>query len=446
MKFLKLAISSAAAAAVMFTGCGDDAATTASTTSTSNVGAISCVTTSITYNGTAYTEICTISGQFKDQTVDLNASVLNRIDGEVLIGGDNANSSTLNIAAGSVLFASGADFLAVSRGSTINANGTLANPIIMTSADDINGDANETSAGQWGGLVLAGNGQINTGTEEAFEFSTSGLLYGGQDDTDNSGSITYTIIKYSGFTFPTGDGIEVQGLSMGGIGSGTTLSNIQVYNSSDDGIEIWGGAPKFDHVVITGAQDDSIDTDHGARPTFQYVYVEQSSSSDHVLEADNDGSNYSSIPQSHPVISNFTFVSGNKDAAFRWKEGTAYSLYNGAATDINGSYTTIAFDTDETIDNMVAGGSEVIGVDLFDAAAGQTTLAKAGTLTASKLTSFVDNNISNSDINGTATVTAIDPSTKDASFDAISDSDYEDLTDNDWRIGWALDANGSVHQ
>ncbi|MDH5464773.1 MAG: hypothetical protein OEW60_04030, partial [Thiovulaceae bacterium] len=193
IRFSKLALLAAATAAFTFTGCGED--TTPS--DASNVGSVTCVANDINYTShiglRTFTEVCTIKGQFQDQNVTLDATKLYQLDGEVVIGGDNANPANLIIPANTVLFGGFGDFILISRGSQINATGTSTNPIIMTSAEDIIGDANASSRGQWGGLAIAGNGQINKGTEEAFEFSSIGRTFGGNDDADNSGVVEYVV-------------------------------------------------------------------------------------------------------------------------------------------------------------------------------------------------------------------------------------------------------------
>jgi hypothetical protein len=102
-----------------------------------------------------------------------------------------------------------------------------------------------------------------TGTVEG-----TSAFYGGNTPADNSGRLRYIQIKYSGFEISTGN--ELQGLTLGGVGSGTTIDHIQVYNSSDDGIEIFGGNANLRHIVINGADDDGLDTDTGWRGGAQF--------------------------------------------------------------------------------------------------------------------------------------------------------------------------------
>ena len=136
------------------------------------------------------------------------------------------------------------------RGSQIQAEGTANAPITFTSVQDLTGQ--ETSIGQWGGLVLLGNAPTNlcnTGddsdTSDA-ELAACGVaaegdagLYGGADAEDNSGTLRYIVVKHAGRALAAGD--ELNGISFAGIGSGTEVEFIQVHQNLDDGVEFFGG-------------------------------------------------------------------------------------------------------------------------------------------------------------------------------------------------------------
>lgn len=195
-------------------------------------------------------------------------------------GSTTGTQGVLTIEPGVRIFASsGGDALVINRGSQIFAEGTATNPIIFTSRQNVEGQTNLNSQGQWGGIILAGrapqaNCQLTapvtcTGTVEG----GLSVFYGGATPTDNSGRIRYVQIRYSGFEVSTGN--ELQGLTLAGVGSGTTLDHIQVYNSSDDGIEIFGGNANLSHIVINGADDDGLDTDTGWRGGAQFGIVTQ---------------------------------------------------------------------------------------------------------------------------------------------------------------------------
>jgi len=237
------------------------------------------------------------------------------------IGGDGTAAGgqpvTLTIQAGTLLFASaGNDYLVVNRGSRMNAIGSATNPIVFTARANLLGTTTDASQGLWGGIILLGRAPIsdcNTAVaggsancQQVIEGTTSSL-YGGALPNDNSGTLQYIQIRYSGFAIAPGN--ELQGLTMGGVGQLTTVDHIQIHNSSDDGIEIFGGRPNLKHIVITGADDDGLDTDLGYRGTIQFVIAVQrdGSNGDSMIEADSNG-NEDASPRQYTRVSNATFV------------------------------------------------------------------------------------------------------------------------------------------
>ena len=281
-----------------------------------------------------------LSGEISEDTT-LSTDAFWALDGAVFVGGDKENSATLAVEPGAVIFgASGSDYMVVSRDSKIEASGTETDPIILTSKQDVLGE--DTGAGQWGGLVLLGNGISNKcpaegdcslqveGVEEGF--------YGGIDNEDNSGTLKYVVVKNAGFEVAPDN--ELNGITFGAVGSGTTVEYVQVHNNSDDGVEFFGGAVNAKHLVLTSIDDDSVDWDHGYQGKMQYVYIEQdadSTDANRGIEADNDGSNPSAEPKSLPIISNLTIIGNNfegEDSAegIYLREGTGLHLYNSIIT------------------------------------------------------------------------------------------------------------------
>ncbi|WP_100643819.1 hypothetical protein [Alteromonas facilis] len=264
------------------------------------------------------------------------------LEGPVFVGGDNADSTVLEIEEGTVVFGrTGNDYLVVSRGSQIEAMGTASAPVIMTSFADVLGD--EVGAGQWGGLVILGNAPSNkcptTGEcSLQVEGVQEGAVFGGTDDADNSGILNYFVVKYAGFEIAPDN--ELNGITFGGVGSGTTVDYLQVHANADDGVEFFGGSVSLKHVVLTGIQDDSIDWDNGFQGKMQYVYVEQdraSGDANRGIEADNDGSTPDIEPQSNPMISNLTIIGNNFDGeddseGVYLREGTGAQIYNMVVT------------------------------------------------------------------------------------------------------------------
>ncbi len=221
--------------------------------------------------------------------------------------------ATLTIAPGTVIASSpGMDgsggTLAVARGGKIFINGTAENPVIMTSTADVatwtGGDPTtgewRVAANEWGNLTLMGaglvsgsafdglpvmiNGVSNTATptglnqrqmeglDAAFPGDTT-VLYGGDNDDDDSGSISYVSIRYAGDVLGIGD--ELNGLSLGGIGRETDINYVEIMNNVDDGIEIWGGTVNIKHFSIWNVGDDCFDVDQGWRGKAQFGLLVQ---------------------------------------------------------------------------------------------------------------------------------------------------------------------------
>lgn len=165
---------------------------------------------------------------------------------------------------------SNATALLVARGATLIAEGTASQPIIFTSiADEImpgeiaSPNLDATLNGLWGGVIVLGNATISADAAsvqiEGIPASDQNGLYGGSDDTDNSGSIKYISIRHGGANI--GEGNEINGLTLGGVGSGTVIENVEIVSNQDDGIEWFGGAVSLKNVVVWNTGDDAIDTD-----------------------------------------------------------------------------------------------------------------------------------------------------------------------------------------
>lgn len=253
---------------------------------------------------------------------------------------------TLTIAPGVVVYAgTGQSWVAVNRGNKINAAGTATQPIVFTSADNVAGFNDDRSIGQWGGVVLLGRarvtdcrfGTVAAGTcERDTEGATDRALYGGADDTYNAGTMRYVQIRYSGFILSANN--ELQALTTEGIGSGTTLEYFQSHNSSDDGAEFFGGNFNFKYYVATGADDDSLDVDTGARANMQYVLlVQRPGQGDALMEIDSNGLE-TDTPRTNLKVVNFLGIQlqtssnneANDKAAVMYRGNADVTLYNGA--------------------------------------------------------------------------------------------------------------------
>lgn len=208
------------------------------------------------------------------------------------------SGATLTIQPGTVIKAeagtgANATALLVARGGTLIAEGTADAPIIFTSiADEITpeqvagGDFASPNLdpdinGLWGGVIVLGNATIsasNDNDEDLSEVQIEGIpstdtngLYGGSDDGDNSGVISHISIRHGGANI--GAGNEINGLTLGGVGSATTINNVEVVANQDDGIEWFGGTVDVNNVIVWNAGDDAIDTDQSWAGTLDNFFV-----------------------------------------------------------------------------------------------------------------------------------------------------------------------------
>lgn len=259
-------------------------------------------------------------------------------------GGDfNAPSTTatkgvLTIEAGVRIFGSaGLDYVVVNRGSQLNAQGTAAAPVIMTSRQSIDGSTTVDSIGQWGGIVILGRAPISNcegsgttpGTAQCqAQVEGTNAFYGGNGASDNSGTIQYLRIQHSGFQVLPNQ--ELNGITLAGIGNGTTIDHVQVHNSSDDGIEWFGGTVNARYLVMTGNDDDSFDTDAGFNGAIQFAIIAQRANGGDRM---NEMSALTRAPVSNPKIANATFVGrAGGGAGIILNTGSNVQYYNSVVT------------------------------------------------------------------------------------------------------------------
>jgi len=270
-----------------------------------------------------------------DITVDTTLDKTKRylVDGLVTV----KNNATLTIPAGTVVYGNttGDDYIVVAKGSKIVANGTDAEPIYFTSEASLL-DPTAGDVGQWGGLTILGDAPTNH-TNPFYEVDETNpdFAFGGTNAADNSGSLTNVHILNSGVTMSTDQ--EVNGLSLAGVGSGTTVNNIYVGNSSDDGVEIWGGTVNVSNVTMVNCQDDSFDLDYGYIGTATNIFVQQTVASSHAgMEISSGGT----APMTSPTIKNFVVnkFAGTDEGGLYIKDDTT------APTFVNGLVTTVGAD------------------------------------------------------------------------------------------------------
>ncbi len=229
-----------------------------------------------------------------------------------------------------------ASALIIAKGGKIMANGSSDAPIIFTSqADDLAGSVPDQATGQWGGVIVLGKGATNNSTaEKAVEGiptdETRGLY--GADPTvadDNSGMMKYVSIRHGGTNI--GEGNEINGLTLGAVGSASTFSYIEIAANADDGVEWFGGAPKCDHILVAWVGDDSFDYDEGFSGMNQFMAAIQSDDAGDRLGEHDGGpsSNELGEPFAHPIFSNVTYVgrgaaAGKRVVTFRDNAGGEY--------------------------------------------------------------------------------------------------------------------------
>ena len=279
------------------------------------------------------------------------------------------------------------NYILIEQGARIMAEGTEQNPIVMT--------AEKKSAGAWGGLHICGNAHTNAGEGTMSEIG--GAPYGGSNDADNSGSLRYLRIEYSGLALDPEH--EANGISLYGVGNGTKISYVYVVDGSDDGIEFFGGSVNIDHCIVENCTDDSFDWTEGWNGTAEYIIAYQSvDECDCLMECDNNGDNNQAAPVAHPTVRYATFIgngSADNKRGLRFREGTYVKLENALVcgkpqpVTLETSYTVASFDNGTSyIRNTVISGElvneEGTGYDNASFLAGEGNSADASL--ASKFT------------------------------------------------------------
>ncbi|TNE58738.1 MAG: T9SS C-terminal target domain-containing protein, partial [Bacteroidetes bacterium] len=276
------------------------------------------------------------------QTVNWTKDKVYLCDGLVFV----EDGATLNIEAGTVVkFTPRADVgnpsaLIIARGGKIYATGTAAEPIIFTAEDDdVNDpyDLGPKDNALWGGIVLLGKGVTQKNGNsivqvEGIPTTEPRGEYGGNDNADDSGILRYVSIRHGGRQIASGN--ELNGLTLGAVGSGTTLEFIEIYANSDDGIEFFGGAPNLKYAVVAFAEDDSFDWDEVYAGKGQFWFsIQRDDVADSGGECDgttpDDGT-----PYSNPTVYNWTHIGSGQGAAasnpigWNLRAGTAGTLAN----------------------------------------------------------------------------------------------------------------------
>lgn len=316
---------------------------------------------------------CALSGTYNTNLrLSNNATYL--LNGKVNIGTPllqnqaPTQTGTLTIEPGTLIRGGGGtrDYLTINPGSRIFAEGTERAPIIFSGPT--------STSGSWGGIVIGGLAQTNNanqaGGTAAFEADPT-LIWGGSNDADSSGVMRYVQIRDAGSVFEAN--IELNSLTLGSVGSGTTLEYIQVHNGLDDGYEFFGGTVNAKYLVVTRGNDDGLDFDVGGyRGQIQYAYVQADENSDtgdgSCVESDNNAQALNAAPRAQPRVANLTCVgraAPNFRRQIRIRRGSAGNYFNVVvANQANGECLTVfdqaTFDQ-ITANNLTIQGSSLLG-------------------------------------------------------------------------------------
>ena len=272
--------------------------------------------TCLIFSTSIFASTITVSGDITTNTSWTNDNIY-LLQGFVYVKG----GATLTIQEGTLIKGDKVSkgTLIITSTGKINAAGTNCNPIVFTSNQDV--DSREP--GDWGGVIILGNAPINlkdsaTGTpirgtiEGGIDNTAGDGKYGGSDANDNSGTFQYVRIEYPGIAFLPNN--EINGLTMGGVGAGTTIDHIQVSYSGDDSYEWFGGTVNCKYLVALGGTDDDFDTDFGFSGKCQFLLGVRDSSyydaagASNGFESDNDATGTTHTPFTSAVFSNVTLV------------------------------------------------------------------------------------------------------------------------------------------
>ncbi|SMF02355.1 hypothetical protein [Pseudobacteriovorax antillogorgiicola] len=358
--------------------------------------------------------------------------------------------------------------LIIKPGATIIANGTAEQPITFTSSTD---DANLPARGLWGGLIILGQAPVNASLEKRVVEGVAGVSYGGDDAEDSSGILRYVRIWYGGRNI--GENNEINGLTLAGVGRGTTIEHIEVAWNQDDGVEFFGGTVDAKYVSVLFVRDDAIDTDLGYQGRLQHIFTLAGRDlAGRAFEMDNDGSNYDASPRSFPIVCNATLlgptssipeadldedgdnVTDQGDQMIRLREGTGGDFRNIAIQDGNGVCMRVSDSRTQEILSQVepteAGNTDLLYVssNIFGSNCGGSTVhsSNAGALTLQELDPLLTT--VNIDANNQGSLdprpqssspllgSQIDSCRSDGWFDATEYSGAFSGTDN-WLSGWS---------
>jgi hypothetical protein len=222
--------------------------------------------------------------------------------------------------------------------------------------------------GDWGGVVINGSAQCNLAANNDCVSEGGGGFFGGNDNADGSGVLRYVRIEFVGYEVSLGN--ELNGLTLNGVGSGTTIEFIQVHQGLDDGIEWFGGTVNAKNLIVTGASDDSFDYCCGFAGKGQFwIAVQDPDDSDTGFEIDNNETDNDALPRVNPTVFNVTLI-GKGPTGGTAGESTQGILYRRGAWGTLRNFIVTGFETGLDIDNTAtyngcASGAFVLSNTLF---------------------------------------------------------------------------------
>jgi len=224
--------------------------------------------------------------------------------------------------------------LVIERGAQIVAEGTATKPIVFTSGKAVG----ERAPGDWGGIVILGRAKTNRTSEPTIEGGI-GRPYGGTNDGDNSGVLRYVRIEYAGIAALPNS--EINALTLGGVGSGTIVENIQTIYANDDAFEFFGGTVSARNLYAFATADDDFDFDFGYTGTITNGVAKRdpqfvdSGDAGNGVECDNDGTGSPAQPYTHPKLYNMILIGPNVSTALanhnlglRFRRATQFTMKN----------------------------------------------------------------------------------------------------------------------
>ncbi len=318
---------------------------------------------------------------------------------------------TLTIQPGTVIKGESGSALVITKGAKINATGTASLPIVFTSSKA----AKSRAAADWGGVVVLGKAgfNLNSGINNIEGiFATTNTQYGGgstPNDADNSGTLKYVRIEYAGFVFSPNN--ELNGLTFGAVGNGTTVDYVQVSYSGDDSFEWFGGSVNCKHLVAYKGLDDDFDTDNGYKGFVQFalgvrdpnIADNPAVSTSEGFESDNNASTVEAATgydNTTAIFTNCTLLGPSKRAtsvasgyarALRLRRSTEIKIYNSVFLDFKNNYAGLT--DDQTIAKYYSGKLKLknnifagfYGTDFTNFPKGINPVSKTGNATTNAL-------------------------------------------------------------